>query len=153
MIPKKIILHHSLTEDSGTVSWGAIRKYHLSLDWSDIGYHAGIELVQSGRELYYEALMGRLWNSPGAHTQGQNHLSLGLCIIGNFDVREPPEGQLIAGAKIVALWMRLFSIDIGDIYRHADFAAKTCPGKMFNMAAFKKIVEDQLKLAGQGFGS
>jgi len=157
VIPRKIILHHSLTKDSGTVSWGAIRRYHVTpeddhsifpdggLGMRDIGYHAGVELVQSGPELYYEVLMGRPWDAPGGHTKGQNQTSLGICFIGDFDIREPPEGQLIAGARIVALWMRLFAIPIGEIYRHADFASKSCPGKMFDLPGFKKIVADEMR--------
>lgn len=151
MIPKKIILHHSLTEDSGTVSWGAIRKFHLTDPnylYHDIGYHAGVELVKSGSELYYEVLMGRMWNDQGAHTRGHNARSLGLCFIGNFDIRRPPDTQLLAGARVVALWVRLFSIGVSEIYGHCDFAEKSCPGKMFDLAGFKVLVNDQLRQMG-----
>ena len=51
--PQKVICHHSLTRDSGSVSWGAIRKFHMeTLDppYKDIGYHCGVELVKSGED-------------------------------------------------------------------------------------------------------
>jgi hypothetical protein len=127
----KIIVHHSLTKDSGTVTWGAIRNYHLSLGWTDIGYHAGVELVTNGPNADYEVLMGRPWDRPGAHAKDQNHDSLGICFIGNYDLTVPPEPMLIAGAKLIALWMRLFQIDEYGIYGHSDFSDKSCPGTKF----------------------
>jgi len=142
MKPVKIIVHHSATADSGTVSWGAIRRYHTeTLGWPDIGYHAGVEFVRSGNELYYETLMGRMWNVSGAHTRGQNHDSLGLCFVGNFDEHRPPEAQLVAGGKIIALWMKIFGISIKEIYTHNFFNnAKTCPGNQFDINVLKSYI-------------
>ena len=143
-IPKKIIVHHSLTKDSGTVSWGAIRKYHtqtLKPPLSDIGYHCGLELVKSGEELYFEALMGRMWTERGEHCRGQNSRSLGLCFIGNYDVEVPKKEMLEAGAKVIALWLDLFSLSINDIYSHHNFAPhKSCPGKLFDMESLRDCV-------------
>jgi len=143
-IPKKIFVHHSLTKDSGSVSWGAIRKYHtqtLKRPYKDIGYHVGVELVKSGEELYFEALMGRMWTESGAHCRGQNSHSLGICFIGNYDKEVPKKGMMEAGAKVIALWLDLFNLSINDIYSHHNFAPhKSCPGKLFNMETLKEYV-------------
>jgi len=143
-IPAKIFVHHSATRDSETVSWGAIRKYHtqtLKRPYKDIGYHAGCELVKSGNELYYEVLMGRMWDVAGAHTRGHNGNSLSICFIGNYDKIQPPKEMLEAGAKVIALWLDLFSLAINDIYSHHHFAPhKSCPGKLFSMETLKDCV-------------
>ena len=136
--PIKIIAHHSLTKDSATVSWGAIRKYHTqTLGWSDIGYHAGVELVKSGADLYFEVLMGRMWDIPGAHTRGHNNDSLGICFIGNFDNYFPEQKLLMTGAKVISLWLKLFDLKIEDIYPHNHFAQKSCPGSFFDLNNLK----------------
>lgn len=136
-IPKRIIVHHSLTKDSGTVSWGAIRKFHtqtLKPPFKEIGYHAGCELVLSGQETYYEILMGRMWTERGAHCRGHNHDSLGICFIGNYDKIAPKKEMIKTGAKLIALWLDLFELSIKDIYSHHNFDAnKTCPGSLFDM--------------------
>jgi hypothetical protein len=140
--PKKIIVHHSLTRDSGSVSWGAIKKYHTETKgWSDIGYHIGVELVTSGNEIYFETLMGRMWDRAGAHVRGYNNDSLGICFVGNFDTREPPEAQLQAGARILTYWRKLFDIDMIAIYPHNFFDPnKTCPGLQFDMKRLKSFI-------------
>ena len=140
--PQKVICHHSLTKDSGSVSWGAIRKYHTqTLGFKEIGYHAGCELVMSGSELYYEILMGRMWDEPGAHTQGHNSDSLGICFVGNFDKVAPDKQAIEAGAKVIALWLKLFGLSVDDIYSHNHFNSyKTCPGRLFDMEYLKMLV-------------
>ena len=148
-IVKKVIVHHSLSKDSGTVSWGAIRKYHTeTLGFKDIGYSVGVELVQSGDELYYEILMGRMWDEAGAHTRGQNKDSLGICFIGNYDIIAPKKEMIQAGAKVIALWLKLFNLSIDDIYSHHNFNIyKTCPGTQFDMEYLKTCVRKRLALA------
>jgi len=142
--PKKIIVHHSLTKDSSTVSWNAIRKYHTqTLRWSDIGYHAGVELVSSGGESSYEVLMGRMWDQPGAHTRGHNHDSLGICFVGDYDKLPPKREMLITGAAVIALWKKIYNISINDIFTHHEFNKhKSCPGTLFSLFTLKMLVQN-----------
>jgi len=138
MRPEYIIIHHSLTRDSDTVSWNAIRRYHVhKLGFDYIGYHFGIELVGDR----YETLLGRPLNHVGAHCieERMNHKSWGICVVGNFDLA-PPEGtQLILLKTLVKSLMDIANIDKDHIKMHRDFAKyKTCPGKYFPFAEFIK---------------
>jgi len=138
MTPTKIIIHHSDTRDDKFLSWGAIRYHHvIELGWHDIGYHAGVELVQSGDHLNYEILIGRMWDVDGAHTIGQNTSSLGICFVGDYDEFPPPDDIIISGAKLIKLWMKLFNISINQIYAHRDFNNTDCPGKKFDINVLK----------------
>lgn len=125
----KIIIHHSLTKDSKTKSWDAIRDYHVNHQgWNDIGYHYGIELV--GNE--YKIFKGRDESKGGAHTKGQNMKSIGICCVGNYDIETPPEGMLY---KLIEL-IDDISTRHGKlpIFSHNTFASyKSCPGKKFPM--------------------
>ena len=141
MIPKKIIVHHSLTKDDETVSWGAIRRYHINaLGWVDIGYHAGVELIKSGGQSRHEALLGRSWNIQGAHTFGQNDDSLGICFVGNYDLEEPFGEMLEMGAKVIRMWLWLFAISPYEVYGHNQFSDKSCPGEKFNMGRLRSLL-------------
>lgn len=139
MPPTEIIVHHSLTADSKTVSWSAIRRYHvIEKGWVDIGYHAGIE--RAGDE--YEVLLGRPWDYIGAHCLGHNRASLGICFIGNFDIAPPPDAQLACGVRVIQLWMRLFGITPDKVCPHSQFEAKSCPGTKFDMGKLREMVSE-----------
>src|SRR5687767_4288274 len=125
MKPSAIIIHHSLTRDSGTVSWGAIRKYHMeTLGWNAIGYQLGIEKIGD----QYEILMGRMLDEVGAHTKGLNAKSIGICIVGNFDEEELPREALELLLTLCRSLMDIFGIPVENVKRHSDYADKTCPG-------------------------
>ena len=159
MKPEYVIIHHSLTKDSKTVSWQAIRKYHMSYayndqiitkdeaealeaqgkvtkhPWKNIGYHFGIELVNDE----YEILLGRFFNETGAHTveQNMNNLSLGICCVGNFDSIEPPKEQWDKCLFLVRAICSTFGISKDHVKGHRDFAHKSCPGNLWDMEKFK----------------
>jgi len=136
--PKNIVLHHSLTKDGKTVSWGTIRDYHKKvLGWDDIGYHFGIELVDE----HYEILMGRMISEIGAHCprESMNRNSIGICLIGNFDLIEPSIFIWTLGLKLVRQLMTSFGINLTHIHGHREFANyKTCPGKHFDLDLFRR---------------
>jgi N-acetylmuramoyl-L-alanine amidase len=140
MVPNKIILHHSATKDSGTVSWNAIRRYHVNeCCWGDIGYHFGIEFITDPGDPKgsYEILMGRAPNQVGAHATGENSASIGICFVGNFDEAPPPVAQWEAGLKLVRWLLWEFGIPKSQVFGHRTFAHKTCPGTKFDIEKFK----------------
>jgi N-acetyl-anhydromuramyl-L-alanine amidase AmpD len=142
MHPGYILIHHSLTEDSGAVSWDAIRKYHMEVNgWKDVGYHYGIELV--GDE--YEIFKGRMDNEVGAHCIGFNGKSIGICLVGNFDKTPPPADQLALLRKICRSLMGIYGIKADHVLGHRETfplrgvpVEKTCPGSAFDMNALRR---------------
>jgi hypothetical protein len=136
-IPSEIVIHHSACHDSSELQWDGIRMWHKSLGWLDIGYSAGTELIG----LSYEVLMGRSWDMIGAHTLGHNDKALGFCFVGDFTKDAPPQGQLIVGARFIAFWMRLYRIDIANIFKHSALNATACPGAAFPWDAFIDLVK------------
>lgn len=165
MIPwTHVLLHCSATKDGATVSWPAIRHYHKSYayqgriisparahqlikagmvgvkkPWRDIGYHYGIEQVYNK----YETFVGRHLTQQGAHCPqgGMNRKAIGICLVGSFDFAPPPDGQWQAALTLVRSLMELFNIPAVNVLGHRDYVGhKTCPGKQFDLAAFRQAL-------------
>ena len=137
MTPKFIILHHSLTKDSETVSWQAIRRYHVdTLKWRACGYHYGIELINDRHEI----LVGRMPNDSGAHCKqmGMNRQSIGICFVGNFDDGKPPTEMWLMGLKFVRALMDIYEIPRQNVKGHRELCDyKSCPGYFFDLGKFR----------------
>ena len=75
----KLIVHCSATKPSMDIGVEEIRRWHVEDNgWSDIGYHAVIR--RSGDPEH-----GRRIESIGAHAQGYNLDSIGVCLVGGID--------------------------------------------------------------------
>lgn len=140
LIPKKIILHCSATRDTDSLSWNAIKEYHVrTLGWDDIGYHYGIELL-NGEFVY---LHGRPPFVKGAHCKaaGRNSDSLGVCVVGNYDEYAPGDDRFDATISLLANLCFVFDIPASEVYGHREFEPmKTCPGLKWDMDLVRQEV-------------
>lgn len=121
---KEIILHCSDTPEGRDDHAADIRRWHKAQGWKDIGYHYVIDLdgtVEPGRDV----------SEAGAHTQGHNANSIGVCYIGGrcADAGTPKDTRTDAQKASLLLLLKYLRSKYPDakIYGHRDFAAKACP--------------------------
>lgn len=133
----RIIVHHTWSKDNPIrYDWDAIKKYHLSRGWDDIGYHYGIE--QAEKE--YKVVRGRPDYVIGAHCLRKNKSSLGIAVVGNFNETEPPKEVYTILAKLCCAKIHKHP-GIIAIEPHSKYSKKTCPGKLFDMPKLLDLVE------------
>ena len=79
-----IVIHCSATPPNMDIGVEEIRKMHLQRGFSDVGYNRVIR--RSG-----EWEQGRDDDEVGAHVQGFNSVSIGVCLVGGVDRRNRAE--------------------------------------------------------------
>lgn len=149
--PEYIVLHHSFTEDNTLLSdYEAIRNYHMNvLGFEAIAYHYVVERVD-GKPV---TRSGRWEGQVGAHTRemGMNRRSLGVCVVGNYDIAPPDNEMLKELVKIIWVLKVGYGIPASNVIGHREAGAmagydwrkgqfKTCPGRSWDMDALRKMV-------------
>ena len=144
--PQFIFIHHSLTGDSSTVSWNAIRRYHMiDLGWRNIGYHYGIETVASEAIVGEEIFVGRFEGEIGAHTRGYNRNSIGICLVGNFDLEGVSKDKWKLLLRLTQNICLRYEIPVKNVLAHREVASyKSCPGNLFDIDNFREDLEVRL---------
>ena len=135
---REIVLHHTwaptAAQFTGAKTWQAIRAYHMDTrGWSDIGYHFGI-----GPD-------GSIWRlrpveKSGAHVLNRNQHTVGVAMVGNFDVEDPVANGLGTAAQVVRILCDHFRLSAGAVRFHREFQNKTCPGTRLDLADFRRRV-------------
>lgn len=133
--PKWIILHHSGGSDAvplldtSNQTFEMIDQYHKER-WdgttkSSLGYYCGYHYVieKSGK-----VTQARQDLEGGAHTIGMNYSSIGICMIGNFDLTMPSLAQTQALVTLLSKLQGRYIIPSSKIVPHRTFAKKTCFG-------------------------
>lgn len=121
---KEIIVHCTATPEGKDFTVADIRKMHKMQGWSDIGYHYLI--YRNGT-----VMPGRDVDIIGAHCQGHNAHSIGVCYVGGVaqDGKTPKDTRTLQQrAALLKLLEELRTIyPSAKIYGHRDFANKDCP--------------------------
>lgn len=79
-----IIIHCAATKPSMDVGAKEIDRWHRERGWLGIGYHFVIRRdgkVETGRQI----------DAPGAHAEGYNAKSVGVCLVGGINEKGRPE--------------------------------------------------------------
>ena len=120
----EIIVHCTATPEGRDYTVADIRQMHKAQGWVDIGYHYLIYRDGSIHE-------GRNVDLVGAHCQGHNAQSIGVCYVGGVarDGKTPKDTRTAAQKDaLLHLLMQLVCLyPDAMIHGHRDFAAKACP--------------------------
>ena len=120
----EIIVHCTATPEGRDYTVADIRQMHKAQGWVDIGYHYLIYRDGSIHE-------GRNVDMVGAHCQGHNAQSIGVCYVGGVarDGKTPKDTRTAAQKDaLIHLLMQLVCLyPDATIRGHRDFAAKACP--------------------------
>lgn len=81
-----IAIHCSATGPLQDIGRSEIRQWHLARGFNDVGYHHVIR-----RDGTLEK--GRGEEVPGAHVEGHNSKSIGVCMVGGVDDRGNPDNN------------------------------------------------------------
>lgn len=122
---KKIIVHCTDTPDGRPVSREEVRQWHLKRGFDDIGYHYLIGV-------FGEIISGRTEETVGAHCEGDNHDSLGVCVVGRLDFSV---AQITSLTTLCLDLLVNHALTPNDIYCHYEFDdnGKSCPNFSGNM--------------------
>lgn len=135
-----IAVHCSATPPTANVDENEIRKWHIARGWTDIGYN--IVILRDG-----VIQIGRPLDHMGAHVEGYNDRSLGVCLVGGVDAVGHAEDNFTEKQKLSLVatlrFCRLYAPG-AKILGHRDFpnVSKDCPS--FDVRAWLATIAPEL---------
>ena len=128
-----IVLHHR----AGNGDVMSIHNGHIKNNgWAGIGYHF---YVRKDGTIY----RGRPVDMMGAHAEGHNDHTVGICFEGNFESEKMGKAQKEAGRWLVAHIRECYGKKL-DVLRHSDLCATACPGRNFPFEDIERVSDDEV---------
>lgn len=129
---RELIVHHTAFATSGIGGTSfeaearhmrAIQRWHFERRFITIGYHFVIS--PSGR-----VFSGRPVNALGAHTKGFNTGTVGICLMGNFQLEQPAPAALAALHDVrTEIVPGGAAVPLKGHREHPGHASTACPGR------------------------
>ena len=114
---KYLVVHCSDNPNNKNITALDIHKMHLGFGWDGIGYHKVVNrsgIIENGRPEFWK----------GAHTNGLNGNSLGVCLIGKDNFTDK---QFASLEIILKAWIKTYKNSVILGHRDAIETDKTCP--------------------------
>jgi len=134
-----IVIHHSGVED-GTIK--SMDRYHREQRHMEHGlaYHFVIGNGNGMRDGQISVCQRWRKQLDGGHlrSQAQNRISLGICLVGNFDRHKPTTKQLQSLTALVGALLQKCQLSPSAVKTHQQINTVTtrCPGALFPTRAF-----------------
>lgn len=134
-----IVVHHAAVEEGSVKS---IDRYHREQRHMENGlaYHF---LIGNGQGMGDgEIAVGNRWKKQldggHLHSEAQNQIALGICLIGDFNKHPPTARQMRSLEDLVRALMRRCQLDAGAVKTHQQINVvhTQCPGSQFPTRAF-----------------
>lgn len=129
----EIILHHA---EAKSASVEEVNRWHLERGWTGIGYHF---YIRKDGKVY----RGRPEWAVGAHAQGHNSRSVGICVEGAYMTETMPKAQFDALVGLVREEMAKYPG--AKVLRHRDVNSTDCPGTNFPWEALLAALSSEKK--------
>ena len=142
---QRIIIHHSATPIDDALN---MHKVHLARGMKNgLAYHFVIS-NGSRKARDGEIYLSNRWKGQldGGHVKkhSANKTSIGICLIGNFEIRPPSSKQLTALEGLCEYLMKRCNLQANDVTTHTIFHPKhtVCPGKYFSLTGLRRRLVD-----------
>ncbi|MGH8791268.1 MAG: peptidoglycan recognition protein family protein [Stackebrandtia sp.] len=137
----RVIVHHAVTSNTTNYTRAQahaharqIQNIHFDNGWIDTGYHFVVSrggYITEGRHRSLETIRTGDRVVQGAHTQGYNTNSIGICMEGTYTSVQPTQTQWDSLVDMVAYACGQYGVSANDIFGHRDFNSTACPGNAF----------------------
>lgn len=117
-----VAIHHSAIPLDTDETMQSVQDLHMdSNHWADVGYHYVVDkngIVYEGRDIHVR----------GASVAGYNTGTIGVCVMGNFELDLPLEIQLAVLQQVVNWLTKTYTLT--HLAGHGEFNPESvCPGK------------------------
>lgn len=138
---KHIVIHHSATPQGTAKGFDRVHREERNMT-NGLAYHF---LIGNGRGMGDgEIHIGDRWKRQiqGGHLSSfaLNKISIGICLVGNFEKTKPTRKQLQQLDALVEYLMAVTNVPVSRVTTHTLIHPNhtDCPGKNFSLANFKR---------------